>query len=91
MLYPARFPIFGPPLSLVTVCQRQVFIQYGLDLGRTRLLILLHHYYSIAKARRDLGYSPKVSMDEGITRTLASLRPAATPATAPAVATGTAS
>ena len=28
-----------------------------------------HHYFSIEKARRDLGYSPSVSVDEGIERT----------------------
>lgn len=25
-----------------------------------------HHYFDIAKARRDLGYSPRISLDEGI-------------------------
>lgn len=33
-----------------------------------------HHYFSIAKARRDLGYEPKVSIAEGIRRTAAWLR-----------------
>jgi sterol-4alpha-carboxylate 3-dehydrogenase (decarboxylating) len=31
------------------------------------------HYYSIAKAQRDLGYRPKVDMREGIERTVANL------------------
>lgn len=32
------------------------------------------HFFSIAKARRDLGYAPKVSVAEGIERTVAHLR-----------------
>jgi nucleoside-diphosphate-sugar epimerase len=28
-----------------------------------------HHYFSIEKARRDLGYNPSVSVEEGIERT----------------------
>ncbi|HMV67180.1 MAG TPA: NAD-dependent epimerase/dehydratase family protein [Myxococcota bacterium] len=33
-----------------------------------------HHYFNIDKARRDLGYEPKVSIAEGIRRTAAHLR-----------------
>lgn len=33
-----------------------------------------HHYFSIDKARRDLGYEPRVSIAEGITRTVAHLK-----------------
>lgn len=33
-----------------------------------------HHYYRIDKARRDLGYDPKVSIAEGIRRTAAWIR-----------------
>jgi sterol-4alpha-carboxylate 3-dehydrogenase (decarboxylating) len=33
-----------------------------------------HHYFSIEKARRELGFSPRVSLDEGIARTCAHLR-----------------
>ncbi len=29
-----------------------------------------HHYFSIERARKDLGYEPKVSIDEGIARTI---------------------
>jgi nucleoside-diphosphate-sugar epimerase len=36
--------------------------------------------YDIAAARRDLGYAPTVSVAEGIDRTIAYLRPAASPA-----------
>lgn len=32
-----------------------------------------HHYFSIAKAARDFGYQPRVSLDEGIARTCAHL------------------
>jgi sterol-4alpha-carboxylate 3-dehydrogenase (decarboxylating) len=40
--------------------------------GMTRFAIrymCTHHYFSIEKARRDLGYNPAVSVDEGIERT----------------------
>ena len=40
--------------------------------GLTRFAIrymCTHHYFSIDKARRDLGYDPKVSVEEGIERT----------------------
>lgn len=40
--------------------------------GLTRFAIrymCTHHYFSIDKARRDLGYDPSVSVDEGIERT----------------------
>ncbi len=40
--------------------------------GLTRFAIrymCTHHYFSIENARRDLGYEPKVSIDEGIERT----------------------
>lgn len=33
-----------------------------------------HHYFSIERARSDLGYEPKVSIDEGIRRTIAARR-----------------
>jgi nucleoside-diphosphate-sugar epimerase len=42
-----------------------------------------HHYFSIAKARRDLGYEPRVSIDEGIRRTCAALRQPASVAPRP--------
>jgi sterol-4alpha-carboxylate 3-dehydrogenase (decarboxylating) len=40
--------------------------------GMTRFAIrymCTHHYFSIEKARRELGYNPAVSVDEGIERT----------------------
>jgi sterol-4alpha-carboxylate 3-dehydrogenase (decarboxylating) len=36
-----------------------------------------HHYFTHAKATRDLGYAPKVDLAEGIRRTVASMRDAA--------------
>ena len=39
------------------------------DAGLTRFAIrylVTHHYYSISRARRELGYSPAVSIEEGI-------------------------
>jgi nucleoside-diphosphate-sugar epimerase len=33
-----------------------------------------HHYFSIAKAQRDLGYAPRVRVAEGIERTVTALR-----------------
>ena len=46
------------------------------EAGLTRFSIrylTTHHYFSIEKARRDLGYEPRVSLDEGIARTLEAL------------------
>jgi sterol-4alpha-carboxylate 3-dehydrogenase (decarboxylating) len=37
----------------------------------------LHHYFSIDKARRELGYDPKVNLDEGIDLTVAALQASA--------------
>ncbi len=45
--------------------------------GLTRFAIrylTTHHYFSLAKARRDLGYEPAVGLDEGIARTVADLK-----------------
>jgi sterol-4alpha-carboxylate 3-dehydrogenase (decarboxylating) len=47
------------------------------DQGVSRFAIkylCTHHYFSIEKARRDLGYEPKVSLAEGIERTVTHLR-----------------
>lgn len=49
----------------------------GQEDGMTRFAIkymCTHHYFSIAKARRDLGYVPSVSIRDGIKRTIAHLR-----------------
>ena len=35
-----------------------------------------HHYFQIGKAKRDLGYVPEVSLEEGIRRTVAALQTA---------------
>jgi nucleoside-diphosphate-sugar epimerase len=35
-----------------------------------------HHYFSIERARKELGYAPKVSIDEGIARTIAAAKSA---------------
>ena len=45
--------------------------------GMTRFAVrymVRHHYFSIAKARRELGYEPKVDLAEGIRLTCAHLR-----------------
>jgi sterol-4alpha-carboxylate 3-dehydrogenase (decarboxylating) len=47
------------------------------ETGMTRFAIkymVTHHYYSIEKARKDFGYTPKVSLAEGIKLTVADLR-----------------
>jgi nucleoside-diphosphate-sugar epimerase len=33
-----------------------------------------HHYFDIGKARRDFGYEPRVSLEQGIKLTCAALR-----------------
>ena len=45
--------------------------------GLTRFAVrymCTHHYFSIAKARRMLGYQPVVSIEQGIARTVEHLR-----------------
>jgi sterol-4alpha-carboxylate 3-dehydrogenase (decarboxylating) len=49
----------------------------GPENGFTRFAIrymCTHHYFSIERARRELGYAPAVSIDEGIRRTVEHLR-----------------
>jgi sterol-4alpha-carboxylate 3-dehydrogenase (decarboxylating) len=49
----------------------------GPESGLTRFAVrymCTHHYFSIARARRDLGYDPAVRIDEGIRRTVEHLR-----------------
>ena len=49
----------------------------GPENGLTRFAIrymCTHHYFSIDKARRELGYEPAVTIDEGIARTIEHLR-----------------
>lgn len=51
--------------------------EIGKENGMSRFAIrymCTHHYFSIDKARRDLGFTPKVSLDEGVARTCAHLR-----------------
>jgi nucleoside-diphosphate-sugar epimerase len=54
--------------------------------GMTRFAVrymCTHHYFSIKKAERDLGYRPAVSIDEGLRRTVAQLKnPGAVPVSA---------
>jgi sterol-4alpha-carboxylate 3-dehydrogenase (decarboxylating) len=45
--------------------------------GMTRFAVrymCTHHYFNIEKARRQLGWQPTVSIDEGLRRTAAHLR-----------------
>ena len=45
--------------------------------GLTRFAVrylVTHHYYSIEKAKRDLDWSPRVSLAEGIKKTVAALK-----------------
>ena len=45
----------------------------GLSRFSVRYMVT-HHYYSIEKARRELGWEPKVNLDEGIRLTVEALR-----------------
>ncbi len=52
----------------------------GPENGLTRFAIrymCTHHYFSIARARRELGYEPAIDIDEGIRRTIKHLHEAA--------------
>lgn len=49
----------------------------GAENGLTRFAVrymVTHHYFDISKAQRDLGWTPKVSLDEGIAKTITDLR-----------------
>ena len=49
----------------------------GPESGMTRFAIrymCTHHYFSIERARKDLGYEPAINIDEGIRRTVLHLR-----------------
>jgi sterol-4alpha-carboxylate 3-dehydrogenase (decarboxylating) len=52
---------------------REVVPETGMSRFAIRYMCT-HHYFKIDKAARDLGYVPAVSLDEGIERTLASMR-----------------
>ncbi len=53
---------------------REIDVEDGLSRFAIRY-ICTHHYFSHDKATRDLGYRPRVSLSEGITRTVAALIP----------------
>jgi sterol-4alpha-carboxylate 3-dehydrogenase (decarboxylating) len=58
----------------------------GAEDGMSRFAVrylCTHHYFDIAKARRDLGYAPRVGMDEAIARTVAALKAASEAPEAP--------
>ena len=48
-------------------------VEDGLSRFAVRYMVT-HHYYRIEKAKRDLGWTPRVSLSEGIRKTVAALR-----------------
>lgn len=61
-------PVMGAALILETVCR---VLPFDPPLTRSRVLMLSKNWgYSIAKASRELGYCPRVSLDDGIRRTV---------------------
>jgi 2-alkyl-3-oxoalkanoate reductase len=54
---------------------REIGKENGLSRFAVRYMCT-HHYFSIEKARRELGFEPRVSLDEGIGRTCEELRAA---------------
>lgn len=59
--------------------------------GLTRFAVrymVTHHYFDISKARRDLGWQPRISLAEGIQRTIQGLRKRDLLTTAEAAAAG---
>lgn len=59
-------------VELVLWLLRPLGISFNVDLTRFRILVSTRNrHFSCAKAKRDLGYKPTVSVDEGLRRTLA--------------------
>ena len=80
-LPPIRYKVPGKLVYAIAAVKETVDRLKGdtitVEDGLTRFAIrymCTHHYFSIAKARRELGYDPAVSVREGITRTCAHLR-----------------
>jgi len=72
-LPPVRYTIPYRPLYALAAIAEWLDARRGgevmADAGLTRFgirYLVSHHYYSIDKARRELGYNPTVSLDEGI-------------------------
>ena len=66
------FPVAYAAAALAETVTTLLGRSTGPENGFTRFAVrymCTHHYFSIDRARRDLGYAPAVSIDEGIVRT----------------------
>jgi nucleoside-diphosphate-sugar epimerase len=71
--YPVVFAAAAVKEALDTLRGGTLNAEDGLTRFAVRYMVR-HHYFSIDKARRDLGYRPRVNLDEGIRLTCAQLK-----------------
>jgi 2-alkyl-3-oxoalkanoate reductase len=73
--YPIAFAAAAIKEAIDTLRGGTLNAEDGMSRFAVRYMVR-HHYFDIAKARRDLGYVPRVSLDEGIRLTCRSLKQA---------------
>lgn len=71
--YPIAYAAAAIKESIDTLRGGTLHAEEGMSRFAVRYMVR-HHYFDIGKARRDLGYVPKVGLDEAIRLTCASLR-----------------
>jgi sterol-4alpha-carboxylate 3-dehydrogenase (decarboxylating) len=71
--YPVAFAAAAIKEALDTLRGGTLNAEDGMTRFAVRYMVR-HHYFDIGKARRDFGYEPRVSLDQGIKLTCAALR-----------------
>ena len=71
--FPVAYAVAAVAEAWDTLRGGKMNVEDGLSRFAVRYMCT-HHYYSIAKARRDLGFEPRVSLAEGIRLSVEHLR-----------------